>query len=363
MVTYTKNPLINDTIPKTIESLIADDISHYLVIKDGHILAKDIDIEGLYIDNFDNALSDKIDVIQKIDDTKTDVSDAFKYVKENATSGIFVHVQKNTVIEPPLHVFVLQEEHDMVHNTIVVCDENSQLNYMEYYQNEQPSSNNIVNQAIVNENAKLTYTTMNLFTQKSVLDVNRQGLVKRYGTLTFNNAEVSDALSNVNTVVKLVAPYAKSYVKTVAITNQQQEARFEQLVEHLAQYTEGYIENYGVSSDTSALVFEGVGKIHKNMKHSIARQQNRGIVLSRKARLDANPLLLIDEYDVIASHGAAIGKIDEEQLYYLMSRGLTKRNAERLIINGFLNPILDALSSDKLKTLFIDSVARKTQDL
>ena len=109
-----------------------------------------------------------------------------------------------------------------------------------------------------------------------------------------------------------------------------------------------------------ATVFEGIGKINKNMKRSIARQSNKGIVLGINSRLDANPLLLIDEFDVIASHGAAIGKMDDEQLYYLMSRGLTLKNAERLIISGFLSPVLKKLSTDELKEDFVLTVENKT---
>ncbi|MEC9485596.1 MAG: SufD family Fe-S cluster assembly protein [Candidatus Izemoplasma sp.] len=364
MIHYTKNPLIDETIPENIQPLIDEDIKQFIIIKDGHIIGKSVEqIAGVYVESFDEALSQKKTLLEQLEEAHHNPTDAYQYVKDNATSGVVVHVTKNTVVKDPLHVFIVQEEHDLVHNSIVICDDNSQLDYIEYFTNNVPGSNNIITQSFVGENAKLNYTTVNQFDQKSVLNIIRNGRVKRYGELVFNNAEVSDALSEITTNVQLVEPYAKSYVKTVAITNQHQEARFEQLVEHLAPHTEGYIENYGVSSDTSALVFEGIGKIHKQMKQSVARQQNRGIVLSRKARLDANPLLLIDEYDVVASHGAAIGKIDEEQLYYLMSRGLSKRNAERLIINGFLSPILDALDSDALKSVFVSSVERKTQDL
>ena len=95
------------------------------------------------------------------------------------------------------------------------------------------------------------------------------------------------------------------------------------------------------------------------MKKSIAHQKNNGIILAKKAQLHANPLLLIDEFDVEASHGAAIGKIDDEQLYYLMSRGLTLQEAEKLIISGFLTPVLTLLDSDALKNNFIKKVESK----
>lgn len=171
---------------------------------------------------------------------------------------------------------------------------------------------------------------------------------------------MNDANTVSNTFIKLNDEYAVGTSKTVAITSKEQLAKFTQLVTHNAKLTEGYIENYGVSNDRSSLIFEGIGKINKGMNQSVARQSNKGIVLGDVSRLEANPLLLIDEYDVVASHGAAIGKIDDEQLYYLMSRGLTLKNAERLIINGFLSPVLKLLSSEELINDFVQSVENKT---
>ena len=82
-------------------------------------------------------------------------------------------------------------------------------------------------------------------------------------------------------------------------------------------------------------------------------------MLSEKARGDANPILLIDEYDVKAGHAAGVGKIDEEQLYYLMSRGLTRRAAEILIIYGFLMPFIDDIRSEVIKSEFVKVIERK----
>ena len=83
------------------------------------------------------------------------------------------------------------------------------------------------------------------------------------------------------------------------------------------------------------------------------------IFLSETARADANPILLIDEYDVKAGHAAGVGKIDEEQLYYLMSRGLTRRAAEVLIIYGFLMPFIDEIRNESIKAEFEKVIARK----
>ena len=72
-------------------------------------------------------------------------------------------------------------------------------------------------------------------------------------------------------------------------------------------------------------------------------QKSKGILLSKESAISANPLLQIDEYDCLASHGAGIGAIDEEDLFYLMSRGLTRSESEKLIIKGFINPIQENL--------------------
>jgi len=362
MLHYVKSPISNETIPDKVAALLEQGIKQYIILKDGHIVGTDLNLtEGLYIDSFDNALNDQADVITKIELMNQNKSDAYNYVMEEANSGLVINVKRNLNIEDQLHVFVIQDEHDLVHNTVINLEANAHLKVTEYFCNINPASINLVNHYLVEENAELNYTSVNFFDPKAVISIIREGFVNRYGNLKMNHAEVSDSITEVYTNVALQEPHAVSTVKTVALTSDGQNARFEQNVQHLAKETEGYIENYGVSSDESCLVFEGVGKIHKGMKQSIARQKNKGIILSPKARLDANPLLLIDEYDVIASHGAAIGQIDEQQLYYLMSRGLSKPEAERLIIGGFLSPILTALDNDAIKDAFLESVERKTK--
>ncbi|MCD6482359.1 MAG: SufD family Fe-S cluster assembly protein, partial [Candidatus Izimaplasma sp.] len=233
-------------------------------------------------------------------------------------------------------------------------------NYFEYLYNTGETKINIVSNTYLSENSKLNYTGITNFNESSQVDIKRNSHISAYGRSLYSIAEVNDGITNVETNIYLNGKDARATIKTVAITSKKQKVKIKQIIEHNAINTEGYIENYGVSNNQSTLIFEGIGKINKNMKKSTARQQNRGIVLDEKARLEANPLLFIDEYDVEASHGAAIGKIDEEQLYYLMSRGLTIKDAERLIITGFLNPVVKLLTTEELKNDFINIVNKKT---
>ena len=119
-------------------------------------------------------------------------------------------------------------------------------------------------------------------------------------------------------------------------------------VYHNAKNTNSKIENY-ITSNNANVNIDVIGKIKKDMANSNCVQKSRGIILTKDAKIKVMPVLLIDEFDVSANHGAAIGKIDEEGLYYLMSRGISKKDAEMLIIKGFLSPILSSLSNEELR--------------
>jgi Fe-S cluster assembly protein SufD len=362
MKSYEMLPIKSKEVPKKIKSLLTEDLRNYLVIKDGHIIVRELDesFNNVTIMSYEEALPDKINVFLDTEYVNDFEDDAYEYNVENVNSGLLIHVPRNTYIEDNLHIFYISEEIDLVQNTRIVLEENSELKYFEYLTNVNDASINFVTNTILKENAKLQYSGVSKFTDKAVVVITRNSYLKRYANAKYSIAEVNDSSTISNTNMYLQEEYASATTKTVAITSKQQEATFTQLVEHQAKDTEGYIENYGVSNNQSTLVFEGIGKINKNMKRSVARQSNKGIVLGVNSRLDANPLLLIDEYDVVASHGAAIGKIDDEQLYYLMSRGLSLKVAERLIISGFLSPVLRVLSTDMLKEDFINTVETKT---
>ena len=349
-------------MPSEILKFFTDELTNYLVIKDGHIILKKLnqDSDLLQIESIENIIKNKPEIFIKSPFLSDYENESYQNNLKNINSGIVITVSKNAVIKDTLHIFYVQENSDLVNNTLIVLEQSSELSYFEYLINTTESSINFVSNSIVNENAKLTYTGLSNFTESANVTVNRNSYVKRYGNSYYSIAEVNSGITNSNTYISLLEDFASGTAKTVAISSKKQIMKIKQLIEHNAPDTEGYIENYGVSNNESRLVFEGIGKINKNMKRSIARQQNKGIVLGKTSRLEANPLLLIDEYDVQAYHGAAIGKIDDEQLYYLMSRGLTFNAAERLIITGFLSPVTKLLSTKELIEDFMLSVNKKT---
>lgn len=357
---FQKLELLNDVLPQTIESFFTPEFTNYIIVKDGHIIAKKLEpsFDNLVISSLEEEVKNPL--YKKHEEVFTYEDDAFQYNIEETNSGLLIHVPRNQLFDETLHVFYIQEQPELVNNTFIVLEDNSSLKYFEYFGNMNEGHFNFVSNSIVGENARLEYTALSKLNEKIAASMIRNSYVSRYGNSNYNVAEVNDSLTDAKITIYLNEKYAVGTAKTVAITSNEQEARFKQLIEHNAPDTEGYIENYGVSNNQSILVFEGIGSIKKNMKRAVARQSNKGIVLGAKSRLDANPLLLIDEFDVVASHGAAIGKMDEEQLYYLMSRGLTLKNAERLIISGFLSPVLKQLTTDQLKEDFVLAVETKT---
>ena len=120
-------------------------------------------------------------------------------------------------------------------------------------------------------------------------------------------------------------------------------------VNHLAPETKSSVSNYGISFENGKNSFKVNGIIKPNMKNSDVRQITKGLILDPTGECLAEPILLIDYYDVKAYHGATIGKISDDDLFYLMSRGLTKDEAFMLIINGLIEPFIKKIHDESIK--------------
>ncbi|MDP2426390.1 MAG: SufD family Fe-S cluster assembly protein [bacterium] len=127
----------------------------------------------------------------------------------------------------------------------------------------------------------------------------------------------------------------------LSVNHQAQMLEVKEAVHHQQPNTTSMLTNFLIANDLGYIRYEVIGKINKGNHGSNCKQQNRGVILSDGGSVQVDPLLLIDEYDVEAGHGAAIGDINPDELYYLQSRGLNEAQAKRLIINGYIKPMLD----------------------
>ncbi|EHD1152742.1 Fe-S cluster assembly protein SufD, partial [Listeria monocytogenes] len=119
--------------------------------------------------------------------------------------------------------------------------------------------------------------------------------------------------------------------------------------------------SHGVMKERATTIFNGIGHIKHGASKSDAQQESRVLMLSPEARGDANPILLIDENDVVAGHAASVGRVDPLQLFYLMSRGISQKEAERLVIHGFLDPVVRQLPIESVKTMLREVIEGKVR--
>lgn len=145
----------------------------------------------------------------------------------------------------------------------------------------------------------------------------------------------------------------------LSIGSETDEQIVKQNIRHLAKNTVSHVQNSLVSSEKAKLEFDVQGFISKGMSGSVCKQQNRGVILSESGSIRVDPKLYIDEFDVDAGHGAAIGQINEEEMFYLLSRGLDELNAKRLIVSGYTDPFLANVEASTWKNNLKKKISRK----
>lgn len=128
---------------------------------------------------------------------------------------------------------------------------------------------------------------------------------------------------------------------------------------HYVGNTTSIFENYGIARNLAKMTLNNNATIKQGASKAVVMQKAKGLTLSKEAKIKAMPNLYIDEYDVIANHSAAIGSISNEDLFYLMSRGLSKEEATSLVVIGFIKPIIDNISDDSLKEQIYQDFIKK----
>ncbi|WP_028042437.1 SufD family Fe-S cluster assembly protein [Candidatus Stoquefichus massiliensis] len=147
-------------------------------------------------------------------------------------------------------------------------------------------------------------------------------------------------------------------VRMAILSKQDEDKHYEVLIQHNRPHTYGQMDNYGVVKDQGRLIIDGIGTITKGQHGSASHQTNKIMVFDSSCVAGANPYLYIDDFDVKASHAAGVGKMDEEHLYYLQSRGLSKKQAMHLITYGYLKPVVEVIDNEMLKDRFEKALSK-----
>lgn len=195
----------------------------------------------------------------------------------------------------------------------------------------------------VEEGASCTILMKNVGTSKNELVQHVQ--IEKDASLTLAYWEIENGVSNVTLDADLLASGASIHLQSACIA--QANKNFKLLCTHASPYTTSIMENYAIVRDEGHYAMEATGKINKGAYASESHQTTRVLTLSDEHNSTVLPVLLIDENDVKASHATTLGQPDENQLYYLQSRGLSREQALGLLTLGYLIPISE-IFSDRL---------------
>ncbi|MGD6776627.1 Fe-S cluster assembly protein SufD [Sutcliffiella horikoshii] len=359
-----------DQMPQEVKALV-DGENIYVQVDNTPVvstLKEELKAQGVIFTDIITAAKEHSDLVKKYfmqDGVKVDEHKLSALHAALMNGGAFLYVPKNVVIEEPVQAIYLQDQAEAVFNhVLIVAEDNSAVTYVENYLSNNDGDGsifNIVTEVIANGNSRVQYGAVDNLGKGVTTYVNRRGVVGRDATLEWALGLMNDGDTISENVTNLIGDGSVGDTKTVVVGRGEQKQNFTTMVVHFGKNSDGQILKHGVMKDSASSVFNGIGKIEHGASKSNAEQESRVLMLSEKARGDANPILLIDEDDVTAGHAASAGRIDPLQLYYLMSRGISKKEAERLVIHGFLAPVVNQLPIESVKNQLIDVIERKVK--
>ena len=337
-----------------------------LVLKDIDLPTVDLkrlNLTGNYIVIVDGVLISqagicdlKIDVDSEIKPTAVN-NKLIMLNQKKSNSNLKITVPKNVAVKDPLTIVYIAKDRSLVHMSEIILEMGASLNCIEWFIGEGQYNTNIISNFIVGKNANLTTRTMSELYPKTVVYHHKHSKVENDGVIDATNFIINDTNLVFEDFIYLAGRGAEADVKTVSVASGKQKQNITVRTENIAFNTVANIINYGIVKDEAHLAFNGVGKIQKNAKDCDNQQETRILNLSKTAEAVANPFLLIDEGDITAGHAASIGQLDEEQIYYLMSRGNSRALASKMIVSGFLTPfvkILEDVKAQEALSLKID---------
>ncbi|MBR8660481.1 Fe-S cluster assembly protein SufD [Brevibacillus sp. NL20B1] len=277
--------------------------------------------------------------------------------------GVFLYVPKNVELDVPLQaVFEVAGDNALLcPHVLIVAEANSKVTYVDTYvsgEGRNMVANSIV-EVYVGPGASVQVASVRSLS-KDVHDYTfRRATVDRDGKMEWILGEMNDGNTVANNTTILKGTASSAATKTVSVGTGDQRQNLTSQVQHIGTHSESDMVSKAVMTGEATTILNGITKIEKGAEKANGEQAENILMLSEKARGDANPILLIDEDDVKAGHAASVGRVSEESIYYLMSRGIDREEAERLIILGFLEPVVAEIPIDEVKNRLRQALERK----
>ena len=263
-------------------------------------------------------------------------------------TGTLLYVPRGVVVEAPLRVVVQTAAagRASLPHTLIIMGEGSRATYVEEVASSDTGEagfSNRVTEIFLGPGAHLDYANVQHLSRTDFDFHTERALMERDSRLVLHSIEMGSRLSKGRVETILRGPGADARLIGLYFGDGSQHLDRYTLQDHQAPNGKSDLLFKGVLTDEARSVYSGLIRVHPHAQKTDAYQQNRNLLLSRTARADSIPNLEIGANDVRCTHGATVGKVDEEELFYIMCRGLTRAEATRLIVEGFVDPQIEEL--------------------
>ena len=328
-------------------------------------LPADLAEQGVIFTDFHSALEEIPELVEKhfMSAVKYDEDKLAAYHTAYFNSGAVLYVPDNVEIDQPIEgIFYQDSESDVPFNKhiLIIAGKHSKVNYLErletYGEGTVPATANITVEVIAQAGAQIKFSAIDRLGENVTAYISRRGKLDNDAMIDWAIGVMNEGNVVADFDSDLYGNGSHADMKVVALSSGKQVQGIDTRVTNYGCNSIGNILQHGVILEKGTLTFNGIGHIIKGAKGADAQQESRVLMLSDQARSDANPILLIDENDVTAGHAASIGQVDPEDMYYLMSRGLDKATAERLVVRGFLGSVIVEIPVKEVRDEMIENI-------
>ena len=280
------------------------------------------------------------------------------------SGGTLLYVPPGVVIERPLHMLsgLIRGGVDFGH-TLVVLGEGAKVTLLaETAGDDTPGLHCGATEVFVGPGAQLRYVSLQNWGSGVWHFAHQKSLVERDAALQWTIGALGARLAKVDQYVSLVGSDAQAQVNGVMFTEHKQHLAYHTLQHHEAPNCRSDLLYKGALQDASRIVWRGMIKVAPGAQKTDGYQRNDNLMLSEEARADSIPGLEIEADDVRCTHGATAGRVDDEQIFYARSRGLTRKEATRMIVAGFFQQVFDRITIESVREALGQAIGRRIRE-
>lgn len=312
-----------------------------------HKIQEKLENLGVIFLDMDSGLREHPDIVKKYFGTIVPAGDNKFAALNSATwsGGSFVYVPAGVKVELPLQAYFRINAQSMgqFERTLIIADKDSSVHYIEGCSAPIYSTDSLhaaVVEVIALENAKVRYTTIQNWSKNVYNLVTKRAFAHKNARVEWLDGNIGSVTTMKYPSVYLAGEGANAEIFSIAFAGKGQNQDTGAKAIHMAPHTSSKITARSISKDGGRTMFRGLVKVYKSAAGSKSHMSCSALILDKDSVSDTIPALEIDENDVMVGHEATVGKIGEDQLFYLMSRGLSEEEAATLIVNGFFEPFV-----------------------